>query len=79
MSKQEKLSEDDLMKIQDLIKKFFSQHEYEPTDKEVGNALKCMSKKDFMEYVTVAENDMANGRYREATEVFDGLEQRYGF
>lgn len=38
-----------------------------------------MSKKDFMEDVTVAENDMANGRYREATEVFDGLEQRYGF
>lgn len=79
ISMMEKLPEADLVKIQDLTKKLFRQHEYESADNEVGKALKRMSKKDFIEDAAIAERDIADGRYGEANEVFDGLEQRYGF
>ena len=75
----EKLPEADLIKIQDLIKKLFRQHESESTDAAVGQILKRMSKADFMEDVMAAEKDIAANRYKSADEVFDGLEQRYGF
>lgn len=79
ISMMKKLPENDLLEIQDLIKKLFLQHEYETTDLAVGHALKHMSEKDFMEDVAAAENDIASGRYMSANEVFGGLEQRYGF
>lgn len=34
---------------------------------------------DFMEDAMAAERDIAAGSYKSADEVFDGLEQRYGF
>lgn len=79
ISMMEKLPEADLIKIQDLIKKLFRQHESESTDAAVGQILKRMSKADFMEDVMAAEKDIAANRYKSADEVFDGLEQRYGF
>lgn len=79
ISMMEKLPEADLLKIQNLIKKLFYQHEDESTDFAVGQALKPMSKEDFMEDIMAAENDIAAGRYRNANEVFDELERRYGF
>lgn len=79
ISMMEKLPEADLVKIQDLIKSLFRQHEYESTDNAVVMALKRMSKKDFMDDVANAEIDIAKGRYKRANEVFDELEQRYGF
>lgn len=78
ISMMEKLPETGLIKIQDLIKKFFGQHESESTDAAVGQILKRMSKDDFMEDAMAAENDIAAGRYKSADEVFEGLEQRYG-
>lgn len=75
----EKLPETDLIKIQNLIKNLFCQHEYESVDNTVGRALKRMSKEDFVEDAAIGESDIADGRYREANEVFDGLEQRYEF
>lgn len=79
ISMMEKLPETDLIKIQDLIKKLFWQHESESTDNTVGTALRRMSKKDFLQDAITAENDITNGRYKNADEVFDGLEQKYGF
>lgn len=79
ISMMEKLPEADLVKVQDLIRKLFRQREDVSTDSAVGQALKRMSKEDFMEDIAVAENDIAAGRYKSANEVFDGLEQRYGF
>lgn len=79
ISMMEKLPETDLIEIQGLIKKLFRQHESESTDAAVGQVLKRMSKADFMEDAMAAEKDIADGRYKGADEVFDGLEQRYGF
>lgn len=79
ISMMEKLPETDLIEIQNLIKKRFRQHESESTDAAVGRVLKRMSKADFMEDARVAEKDIAADRYKSADEVFDGLEQRYGF
>lgn len=79
ISMMEKLPEADLVKVQDLIRKLFRQREDVSTDSAVGQALKRMSKEDFMEDIAVAENDIAAGRYKSANEVFDRLEQRYGF
>ncbi len=73
----EKLPETDLIKIQDLIRQLFQQHE--PADNAVGKTLKRMSREDFLRDVADAERDIAEGRYRAVDEVFDGLEQRYGF
>lgn len=72
----EKLPEADLIQIQDLIRKLFQQHEY---DNAVGRAFKPMSKKDFLEDIETAEKEIAEGKYRKAEEVLDGLEQKYGF
>lgn len=79
ISMMKKMPEADLIKIQDLIKKLFRQHESESTDANVGQVLKRMSKVDFMEDAMTAEKDIAAGRYKSADEMFDGLEQRYGF
>ena len=38
-----------------------------------------MSKVNFMEDAMTADKDIAAGRYKSADEMFDGLEQRYGF
>lgn len=79
ISMMKKMPEADLIKIQDLIKKLFRQHESESTDANVGQVLKRMSKVDFMEDAMTAEKDIAAGRYKSADEMFDGLEQRYRF
>ena len=67
------------MKIPDFISGLFRQHERDPVDITVGKALRRMSKRDFIEDVKAGESDIADGRYTEASEVFDGLEKRYGF
>lgn len=77
ISMMEKLPKADLIKIQDLIKKLFRQHEHMSADNAVGMTLKRMSKKDFMNDVANAESDIADGRYKGINEVFDELEQRY--
>lgn len=79
ISMMENLPETDLVKIQDFIRGLFRQHESDPVDITVGKALRRMSKRDFIEDVKAGESDIADGRYTEASEVFDGLEKRYGF
>lgn len=79
ISMMEILPEADLLKIQDLIYKLFQQRECEMTDDAVGKILKPLSREDFLCDVEVAEKEIDNGEYRGAQEVFNGLEQRYGF
>ena len=73
------LPDADLIKIQDFIRKLFLQQEHEAIDTAVSKILKPMSKDDFINDVKTAEKEIANGKCKNAEEVFDGLEQRYGF
>ncbi|MCM1537432.1 MAG: hypothetical protein NC254_03430 [bacterium] len=75
----ETLPEADLIKIQDLIQKLFQQRKKESVEDAVGRMLKPMEKEDFLRDVETAEKEIADGMYRKAEEVFDGMEQRYGF
>ncbi len=79
ISMMETLPEADLMKIQDMIRKLFRQREHEAADNAVGKMLQPMSRNDFLNDVEVAEKEIAGRMCRSADEVFDGLEQRYGF
>lgn len=74
----ETLPEADLLKILDLIQKYFWQHENETTDDAVGRILKPMQKKDFLHDIETAEKEIADGMCRKAEEVFDvSLSKRY--
>ncbi len=73
------LPEADLVKIQDFAKKLSKRHELEAADEAVGHSLKPMSAEDFMRDIEAAEKQYAAGKYSSAEEVFNGLEQRYGF
>ncbi|MCM1136225.1 MAG: hypothetical protein NC400_11715 [Clostridium sp.] len=75
----ETLPEADLLKIQDLIQNFFLQREKESVDDTVGRLLRPMSKKDFLHDTETAEKEISGGKFKKADEVFNGLEQRYGF
>lgn len=72
------LPETDLVKIQDFTKKLFQKREFETVDKAVGKFLKPMSREDFMRDIEVAEQEIADGKYNSAEEVFNELEHRYG-
>ena len=73
------LPEADLIKIQDFTKKLSKRHELEAADETVGKFLKPMSSEDFVKDIETAEKQFATGEYSSAEEVFNGLEQRYGF
>lgn len=72
------LPDSDLLKIQDFIKKLSKSHELEAADED-GSFLKPMSSEDFMRDIKAAEKQYATGEYSSAKEVFNELEQRYGF
>lgn len=75
----ELLPEADLLKIQDFAKKLSERHKLEATDDAFGQLLKPMSAEDFIQDIEAAEIQYATGKYSSAEEVFNGLEQRYGF
>lgn len=72
------LPETDLIKIQDFTEKLFQRRKFEAADEAVRKILKPMSREDFMRDIEVAEQEIANGKYSSAKEVFDELEHRYG-
>ena len=76
ISMMEALPEADLIKIQNFITKLFHNRE---CDTAAGRLLKPMSRKDFLNDVEAAEKEIADGKFKKAEKVFDGLEQRYGF
>lgn len=75
----EVLPEADLLKIQDFARELSRRHELEAADETVGRFLRPLSTEDFMRDIEKAEKQYAAGEYSSAEEVFDGLEQRYGF
>ncbi|MCM1122392.1 MAG: hypothetical protein NC416_07410 [Eubacterium sp.] len=79
ISMMETLSESDLIKIQDLIRKLFWQHERERDNNVAGRIFKPMSREDILNDVEMAEEEIAEGKCRTAEEVFGGLEREYGF
>lgn len=54
-------------------------YKLESTKEVVGSFLKPMSSEDFMRDIETAEEQYAAGEYSSAEEVFNELEQRYGF
>lgn len=72
------LPETDIAEIQNLTKKLFQRHECETVDKSVGKFLKPMSREDFLSDIETAEQEMADGKYKPAKEVWNELEHKYG-
>lgn len=78
ISMMEALPETDLLEIQNLTVKLFQRHKVETPDEAVGRFLKPMSREDFMRDIEIAEQEIADGKSRNANEVFNELEHRYG-
>ena len=72
------LPETDLLEIQNLTQNLFQRRESEAIDRAVGKFLKPMSREDFMRDIDTAEQEIVDGKYRSADEVFNGLERKYG-
>ncbi len=68
----------DLLEIQNFTQKLFQRQKSEMEDKAVGKFLKPMSQEYFMKDIDTAEEESADGKYRSADNVFNGLEHRYG-
>lgn len=76
------LPEADLQEIQKLTAKLFqrrrgSQMTDEEADEAVGRYLKPMSREAIMKNIEIAEQEIADGKFRSADEVFNELEHRY--
>ena len=71
------LPETDLIKIQTFTECLFRLREHELDDK-VCRFLKPMSRDDFIKNIETAEQEIIDGKYSRAEEVFDEFERRYG-
>ena len=72
------LPETDLLEIQSFTRKLFQRRESKKADEAVRKFLKPMSREDIMKNIEIAEQEIADGKYRSADNVFNGLEHRYG-
>lgn len=75
----EVLPEADLLKIQDYTKKLSKRRELEAADEAVGKFLPPKSREDIYRDLEQSRKQIEMGQCRSAEEVFNGLEQRYGF
>lgn len=75
----EVLPEADLLKIQDFAKKLSKRRELEPADEAVSKFLPPKSREDIYRDLEQSRKQIEMGQCRSAEEVFNGLEQRYGF
>lgn len=73
------LPEADLIKIQDFTKKLSQRHELEAADEAVGRFLPLKSQEDIYKDLETSRKQIEMGQCSSAEEVFNGLEQRYGF
>ena len=53
-------------------------HEQDTLDQTMSRILKPMSKRDFLDDVEIAEEEIRQKNYSSAKKVFDELEHRYG-
>lgn len=79
ISMMQTLPEDDLLKIQDFTKKLSKRHELEAADEAVGKFLEPKSAEDIYRDLENSRKQAEAGEYSSAKEVFNELEQRYGF
>ena len=75
----EVLPEADLLKIQDFTKKLSKHRELEAADEAVGKFLPPKSREDIYRDLEQSRKQIEMGQCCSAEEVFNGLEQRYGF
>ncbi len=73
------LPEADLLKIQDFTKKLSKRRELEAMDEAVGRFLPPKSREDIYRDLEESRKQIEMGQCRSAEEVFNGLEQKYGF
>ncbi len=73
------LPEADLVKIHDFTKKLSKRHELEAVDETVGRFLPPKSREDIYRDLEISRKQIEMGQCSSAEEVFNGLEQRYGF
>ena len=73
------LPETDLLEIQDFTKKLSMRHELEAVDEAVGRFLPPKSREDIYRDLEKSRKQIEAGEYSDAEEVFNELEQRYGF
>lgn len=73
------LPETDLLKIQDFTEKLSKRRELEAADEAVGKFLPPKSREDIYRDLEKSRKQVEAGQYSSAEEVFNELEQRYGF
>lgn len=73
------LPEADLIKIQDFTKQLFRRHELEASDEAVAKFLGPKSAEDIYKDLERSRKQAEAGECSSAEEVFNELEQRYGF
>ncbi len=73
------LPEADLVKIHDFTKKLSKRHELEAVDEAVGRFLPPKSREDIYRDLEISRKQIEMVQCSSAEEVFNGLEQRYGF
>lgn len=73
------LPEADLIKIQDFTKKLSQCREIEAADEAVAKFLGPKSAEDIYKDLERSRKQAEAGEYSSAEEVFNELEQRYGF
>lgn len=79
ISMMQTLPEADLIKIQDFIRKLSKRHESESADKAVAKFLDPKSEEDIYKDLERSRKQAEAGECSSAEEVFNELEQRYGF
>ena len=79
ISMMETLPETDLIKIQNFTKKLSQRRELETADEAVGRFLPPKSREDIYRDLEISRKQIEMGQCSSAEEVFNGLEQRYGF
>lgn len=71
------LSETDLFNIRSYTKSLPTHQEYETADETIGEFLRPMSQDDFMRDIETAEQQILDGKYHNAEEVFHEWKCRY--
>lgn len=77
ISMMENLPEADLLEIQNFIREIFRRHAFEEGDEKFRELFKPMSREAFIKDIELAKQEIADGKYSSAEEVFGEWERRY--
>ena len=77
MPMRKRLSETDLFNIRSYTNGLHTHQEYETADETIGEFLRPMSRNDFMRDIETSEQQILDGKYYSAEEVFHEWKCRY--